>query len=236
MLVHHELFVGAAWYPEVELHHLCKVVGIRREGYHRYPDAIGTNLVGKHASAFTLAAFETSSNKIRGIVFRCVPDTRQLSGIFFLGFGLLLYNHQGQKKFSQGVTQQPRTTTVCGRASETGYRMRESAGCCRDPRKSARMAVPQSQALGACRKSTCPKLLRESRLPTSIKLFCCRWIVQSEAYPSAAIALHGRCFLQARLLHVNSPVARDVVDCYESTTSLATGELTFYRYTVSSQN
>ena len=73
VLAHSDLFVGTAWYPEVEPHHWCKTVGIRREDSPGYVDAIAANLAGKNPSAFTMAAIEKSRNKIAGYVFCCVP-------------------------------------------------------------------------------------------------------------------------------------------------------------------
>ena len=74
VLAHSELFLGTAWYPEVEPHHWCKAVGIRRDDSPGYIDAIAANLAGKNPSAFTLAAIEKSRNKIAGYVFCCAPD------------------------------------------------------------------------------------------------------------------------------------------------------------------
>ena len=78
VLAHSDLFVGSAWYPEVEPHHWCKSVGIRREDSPGYVDAIATNVAGKNPSAFTLAPIEKSRNKIAGCVFCCAPDKDSL--------------------------------------------------------------------------------------------------------------------------------------------------------------
>ena len=76
MLAHSDLFVGTAWYPEVEPHHWCKAVGLRRDDSPAYIDAIATNLAGKNPSAFTLAAIEKTRGKIAGYVFCCAPDKK----------------------------------------------------------------------------------------------------------------------------------------------------------------
>ena len=76
MLAHSDIFVGTAWYPEVEPHHWCKAVGLRRDDSPGYIDAIATNLAGKNESAFTLAAIEKTRGKIAGYVFCCAPDKK----------------------------------------------------------------------------------------------------------------------------------------------------------------
>ena len=141
VLAHSDLFVGTAWYPEVEPHHWCKAVGIRREDSPGYIDAIAANLAGKNPSAFTLAAIEKSRNKIAGYVFCCVPDNDSPET---LSVGHLKVDSEYQRR---GVG------TMLLAAAEIH-------------------AMPQSQAFSAGRESTCPKLLREIRVPTSIELFC----------------------------------------------------------------
>ena len=74
MLAHSDIFVGIAWYPEVEPHHWCKAVGLRHDDYPGYIDAIATNLAGKNPTAFTLPAIEKSRGKMAGYVFCCAPD------------------------------------------------------------------------------------------------------------------------------------------------------------------
>ena len=64
MLAHSEFFMGTAWYPEVEPHHWCEAVGVRREDSPVYLDAIAKNLAGKNPTAFTLAAIEKSSGTV----------------------------------------------------------------------------------------------------------------------------------------------------------------------------
>ena len=147
MLAHSDLFVGTAWYPEVEPHHWCKAVGIRREDSPGHIDAIAANLAGKNPSAFTLAAIEKSRNKIAGYIFCCVPDNDSAETLSI-----------GHLRVDSGIPAPGSRHHV--------------AGCCGDPRTPTRMAMPQSQAFSAGRESTCPKLLREIRVPTSIQLFC----------------------------------------------------------------
>ena len=74
VLAHSDLFVGTAWYSEVEPHHWCKAVGLRRDDSPGYIDAIAANLAGTNPSAFTLAAIEKGRGKIAGYVFCCAPD------------------------------------------------------------------------------------------------------------------------------------------------------------------
>ena len=76
VLAHSDIFVGTAWYPEVEPHHWCKAVGLRRDDSPAYLDAIATNLAGKNESAFTLAAIEKTRGKIAGYVLCCAPDKK----------------------------------------------------------------------------------------------------------------------------------------------------------------
>ena len=76
MLAHSDIFIGTAWYPEVEPHQWCKAVGLRRDDSPGYIDGIATNLAGKNPSAFTLAAIEKTTGKIAGYVFCCAPDKK----------------------------------------------------------------------------------------------------------------------------------------------------------------